>query len=138
MEILFKQLGRLTKVSPVYSNHEDKIKFTRNKLNHKKNNIIILNDQEVQLNNITLIGRKNYTNKNRKKTKDYHLTNNTYNIVLNHQPQGTKENIKNNVDLNSVVAPITDKCFHYHSLTTYNLTLPVITEKKHSNLHKNY
>ena len=36
MEILFKQLGRLTKVSPVYSNHEDKIKFTRNKLNHKK------------------------------------------------------------------------------------------------------
>lgn len=99
MEILFKQLGRLTKVSPVYSNHEDKIKFTRNKLNHKKNNIIILNDQEVQLNNITLIGRKNYTNKNRKKTKDYHLTNNTYNIVLNHQPQGTKENIKNNVDL---------------------------------------
>lgn len=74
--------------------------------------------------------------KSQKKTKDYHLTNNTYNIVLDHQPQGTKENIKNNVDLNSVVAPITDKCFHYHSLTTYNLTLPVITEKKHSNLHK--
>lgn len=94
MEILFKQLGRLTKVAPVYGNHENKIKFTRNKLNHKKNNIIILNDQEVQLNNITLIGRKNYTNKNRKKTKDYHLTNNTYNIVLNHQPQGTRENIK--------------------------------------------
>lgn len=64
-----------------------------------KNNITILNDQEVQLNNITLIGRKNYTNKNRKKTKDYNLTNKTYNIVLSHQPQGTKENIKNNVDL---------------------------------------
>lgn len=28
-----------------------------------KNNITILNDQEVQLNNITLIGRKDYTNK---------------------------------------------------------------------------
>ena len=93
MEILFKQLGRLTKVAPVYfvyGNHENKIKFTRNKLNHKitKNNIIILNDQEVHLNNITLIGRK-----------DYHLTNKTYNIVLDHQPQETRENIKNNVDL---------------------------------------
>ena len=64
-----------------------------------KNNIIILNDQEVHLNNIILIGRKDYTSKNKKKTKDYHLTNNTYNIVLDHQPQGTKENIKNNVDL---------------------------------------
>lgn len=64
-----------------------------------KNNIIILNDQEVHLNNITLIGRKDCTNKKRKKTKDYHLTNKTYNIVLDHHPQGTKENIKNNVGL---------------------------------------
>ena len=54
----------------------------------QKNNIIILNDQEVHLNNITLIVRK-----------DYHLTNKTYSIVLDHQPQGTKENIKNNVDV---------------------------------------
>lgn len=59
-----------------------------------KKNITILNDQEVQLNNITLIGRKDYTNLNQKKTKDYHLTNKAYNIVLDHQPQGTKENIK--------------------------------------------
>lgn len=93
MEILFKQLKRLTKIAHiyfVYGNHENKIKFTRNKLNHKitKNNIIILNDQEVHLNNITLIGRK-----------DYHLINKTYNIVLDHQPQETRENIKNNVDL---------------------------------------
>ena len=93
IEILFKQLKRLTKIAPiyfVYGNHENKIKFTRNKLNHKitKNNIIILNDQEVHLNNITLIGRK-----------DYHLINKTYNIVLDHQPQETRENIKNNVDL---------------------------------------
>ena len=135
MEILFKQLKRLTKVAPVYfvyGNHENKIKFTRNKLNHKitKNNIIILNGQEVQLNNITLISRKDYTNK---KPKEYNLTTKTYNIVLDHQPQGTKENIKNNVDLNSVVTPTTVKCFHYLSLTTYNPTLPVITEKKHLN-----
>ena len=33
-----------------------------------KNNIIILNDQEVQLNDITLIGRKDYTNKSQKNT----------------------------------------------------------------------
>ena len=34
MEILFKQLGRLTKVAPVYfvyGNHENKKKFTKNK-----------------------------------------------------------------------------------------------------------
>ena len=103
MEILFKQLKRLTKVAPVYfvyGNHENKIKFTRNKLNQEiTKNIIILNDQEVQLNNVTLIGRKDYTNKSKKKTKDYNLTNKTYNIVLDHQPQGTKENIENNVDL---------------------------------------
>lgn len=104
MNVLFKQLGRLTKVAPVYfvyGNHKSKTKFTKDKLNHKitKNNIIILNNQEVHLNNITLIGRKDYTNKNQKKTKDYHLTNKTYNIVLSHRPQGTKENIKNNVDL---------------------------------------
>lgn len=101
MEILFKQLKRLTKIAPVYfvyGNHENKIKFTRNKLNHKitKNNIIILNDQEVHLNKIILIGRSDYTNK---KPKEYNLTTKTYNIVLDRQPQGTRENIKNNVNL---------------------------------------
>lgn len=68
MEILFKQLKRLTKVAPVYfvyGNHENKTKFSRTKLNQEiiKNNITILNDQEVHLNNITLIDRKDYTNK---------------------------------------------------------------------------
>ena len=66
MNVLFKQLGRLTKVAPiyfVYGNHKSKTKFT-------KNNITILNDQEVHLNNIILIGRSDYTNKKRKKTKD--------------------------------------------------------------------
>lgn len=65
MEILFKQLGRLTKVAPVYfvyGNHENK--KNSQKINSiTKNNIIILNDQEVHLNNITLIDRKDYTNK---------------------------------------------------------------------------
>ena len=101
MEILFKQLGRITKVAPVYfvyCNHENKTKFSRTKLNQEiiKNNITILNDQEVHLNNIILICRKDYTNK---KLKEYNLTTKTYNVVLDHQPQGTKENIKNNVDL---------------------------------------
>lgn len=101
MEILFKQLKRLTKIAPVYfvyGNHENKIKFTRNKLNHKitKNNIIILNDQEVHLNKIILIGRSDYTNK---KPKEYNLTTKTYNIVLDLQTQGTKENVKSNIDL---------------------------------------
>lgn len=74
MEILFKQLGRLTKLAPVYfvyGNHENKIKFTRNKLNQEitKNNITILNDQEVHLNNTILIGRSDYTNKKTKENK---------------------------------------------------------------------
>ena len=116
MEILFKKLRRFTKVAPVYGNHENKIKFTRNKLNHKitKNNIIILNDQEVHFNNITLIGRKDYANKNRKKTKDFNLTNKAYNIVLDHQPRGTRENIKNNVDL--------QLSGHTHNVQTFPLS----------------
>ena len=53
MKILFK-LARLTKVAPVYfvyGNNENKIKFTRNKFNQEitKNNIAILNDQEVHI-----------------------------------------------------------------------------------------
>ena len=121
-------LEDLLKVAPiyfVYGNQKSKTKFT-------KNNITILNDQEVHLNNIILIGRSDYTNKKRKKTKDYNLTSKTYNIILDHQPQGTRENIKNNVDLNSAAILITVKCFHSLILTIYNLTLPVITEKKHS------
>lgn len=125
MEILFDQLGRLTKVAPVYyvyGNHENKIKFTRN-------NITILSDQEVLLKKIILIGRKDYTNK---KPKEYNLTTKTYNVVLDHQPQGRRESIKNNVDLNSAGILITVKCFHSLILTIYNLTFQVITEKKHS------
>lgn len=54
MKILFKQLARLTKVAPVYfvyGNHKSKTKFTRNKFNQEitKNNIAILNDQEVHI-----------------------------------------------------------------------------------------
>lgn len=54
MEILFKQLKRLTKVAPVYfvyGDHEDKTKFTRTKLHQviTKNNITILSDQEVHI-----------------------------------------------------------------------------------------
>lgn len=58
----------------------------------------------------------------------YTIHKTTCNIVLDHQPQGTKENIKNN----SADILITDKCFHSLILTTYNPILPVITEKKHS------
>lgn len=147
MEILFKQLGRLTKLAPVYfvyGNHENKIKFTRNKLNQEitKNNITILNDQEVHLNNIILIGRSDYTNKNRKKTKDYNLTSKTYNIVLDHQPQGTKDinpkeqkkTLKTMSTFNSADILITDKYFHSLILTTYNLTLQEITAKKRINI----
>lgn len=116
MNVLFKQLGRLTKVAPiyfVYGNHKSKTKFT-------KNNITILNDQEVHLNNIILIGRSDYTNKKRKKTKDYNLTSKTYNIVLDHQPKEQKKILKTISTFNSADILITDKCFHSLILTTYN------------------
>ena len=137
MEILFKQLGRLTKVAPVYfvyGNHENKIKFTRNELNQEitKNNITILNDQEVHLNNITLISRKDYTNRNRKKAKDYNLTNKTYNIILDHQPKAQKKISKTISTFNSADILITDKCSHSLIRTIYNPTLRVTTKKKHS------
>lgn len=137
MEILFKQLGRLTKVAPVYfvyGNHENKIKFTRNELNQEitKNNITILNDQEVHLNNITLISRKDYTNRNRKKAKDYNLTNKTYNIILDHQPKEQKKISKTISTFNSADILITDKCSHSLICTIYNPTLRVTTKKKHS------
>lgn len=137
MEILFKQLGRLTKVAPVYfvyGNHENKIKFTRNELNQEitKNNITILNDQEVHLNNITLISRKDYTNRNRKKAKDYNLTNKTYNIILDHQPKEQKKISKTISTFNSADILITDKCSHSLIRTIYNPTLWVTTKKKHS------
>ena len=128
MNVLFKQLGRLTKVAPiyfVYGNHKSKTKFT-------KNNITILNDQEVHLNNIILIGRSDYTNKKRKKTKDYNLTSKTYNIVLDHQPKEQKKILKTISTFNSADILITDKCFHSLILTTYNPTLRATTEKKHS------
>ena len=137
MESLFKQLGRLTKVAPVYfvyGNHENKIKFTRNELNQEitKNNITILNDQEVHLNNITLISRKDYTNRNRKKAKDYNLTNKTYNIILDHQPKEQKKISKTISTFNSADILITDKCSHSLIRTIYNPTLRVTTKKKHS------
>ena len=87
------------------------------------------------LNNIILIGRKDYTNK---KPKEYNLTTKTYNIVLDHQPQGIRENIKNNVDLNSAAILITVKCFHSLILTIYNPTLRAITKKNIQALHKNH
>lgn len=138
MEILFKQLGRLTKVAPVYfvyGNHESKRKFTRNKLNQEiaKNNITILNDQEVHLNNIILIGRKDYTNKNQKTTiLQLKPTTSSWTI----DPKEQKKTLKTISTFNSAVIPITDKCFHSLILIIYNPTLQEITEKKHSSTAK--
>lgn len=105
MKVLFNKLKQLTTVAPVYyvyGNHENKTKFSRKVLKEtiQKDNIQILNDQKVQVRkNMILVGRQDYTNLNRKKTKDYYLSKKNFNIVLDHQPQGTKENINNHVNL---------------------------------------
>lgn len=139
MNVLFKQLGRLTKVAPVYfvyGNHEDKTKFTRNKLNQKitKNNITILNDQEIHFNNITLIGRKNTQTKiaRKQKTTICPLKSTTLSSIINHKEQ--EKTLKTTLTFNSVVILITDKCFHSLILTIYNPILRVITAKKPINI----
>ena len=62
----------------------------------------------------------------------YTIHKTTYNIVLDHQPQGTEENTKNNVNLQLSGHTHNGQMFPLSSLTTYNPTLRVITEKKHS------
>lgn len=62
----------------------------------------------------------------------YTIHKTTYNIVLDHQPQGTEENTKNNIDLQLSGHTHNGQMFHSLILTTYNPILPVITEKKHS------
>lgn len=47
-------------------------------------------------------------------------------------PKEQKKTLKTMSTFNSADIPITDKCFHSLILIIYNLTLPVITEKKHS------
>lgn len=47
-------------------------------------------------------------------------------------PKEQKKTLKTMLTINSAVMPITDKCSHSLILTTYNPTLRVIMEKKHS------
>lgn len=139
MEILFKQLGRLTKLAPVYfvyGNHENKIKFTRNKLNQEitKNNITILNDQEVHLNNIILIGKVTTQTKTERKQKTTTLQVKPTTSSWTINPKEQKKTLKTMSTFNSADILITDKCFHSLILTTYNLTLQEITAKKRLNI----
>ena len=139
MEILFKQLGRLTKLAPVYfvyGNHENKIKFTRNKLNQEitKNNITILNDQEVHLNNIILIGKVTTQTKTERKQKTTTLQVKPTTSSWTINPKEQKKTLKTMSTFNSADILITDKYFHSLILTTYNLTLQEITAKKRINI----
>lgn len=59
----------------------------------ESNGIYMLNDE------ITLIGRSDYSLHNRKEMSSYELNNSTYNIVLDHQPRELEKCSNNNADL---------------------------------------
>lgn len=92
----------------VYGNHDkgyfNKRSFTAQDLKNEleKNNIKILEDEIIDLNNknITIIGRKDKSDKTRKDIKDLvkDIDKNKYIISLNHQPNDY-DNEMNNVDL---------------------------------------
>ena len=59
----------------------------------ESNGIYMLNDE------ITLIGRSDYSLHDRKEMSSYELNNSTYNIVLDHQPRELEKCSNNNADL---------------------------------------
>lgn len=59
----------------------------------ESNGIYMSNDE------ITLIGRSDYSLHNRKEMSSYELNNSTYNIVLDHQPRELEKCSNNNADL---------------------------------------
>lgn len=106
----FQTLGELNKIAKVfyvYGNHDTGKHSLTNRISSKqltsliKNyDIKVLNDEEILLNDeISIIGRKDYSLHDRKDIDAYDQDNDTYNIVIDHQPKNLKDCAKQNIDL---------------------------------------
>ena len=110
METVFAELGKLSQTAPVYyvygnhdnqhySSHPDFSKEDIKKVLHQ-NQIQVLQDTVVQTDAITLIGREDAEEKDRKSLEELAgPTEDTYKIVLDHQPIELDNCIQNDIDL---------------------------------------
>lgn len=106
----FETLGKLSKLSQVfyvYGNHDTgKHSFYNcipsNKLESLIENygIHVLNDEQTLLNDeISIIGRKDYSLHQRRDIKFFETNTDTYNIVIDHQPKNLEDCSQSNIDL---------------------------------------
>ncbi len=108
---VFQTLGRLSKTTPVFytfGNH-DTGEYSLN--NHSSYDslkkliesygIEVLADKSVTLDNLTIIGRKDLYQPNRKDISQLtkSIDDNQFNIVLDHHPKDLKASAKSNIDL---------------------------------------
>lgn len=106
----FETIGKLSKSSRVfyvYGNHDTgkyslNNRVPSNKLESliEKYGIHVLNDEQIILNDeISIIGRKDYSLRQRRDIKSFDTNTDTYNIVIDHQPKNLEECAHNNIDL---------------------------------------
>lgn len=106
----FETLGKLSQTSQVlyvYGNHDTGKHSFNNRISSKQleslienYGIQVLNDEQIQFNNeISIIGRKDYSLHERFNMNEYPKNDKTYNIVIDHQPKNLNECAQNNIDL---------------------------------------
>ena len=106
----FETLGQLSKLSQVfyvYGNHDTgKHSFYNRIPSNKLESLIenygihVLNDEQTLLNDeISIIGRKDYSLHQRRDIKSFETNTDTYNIVIDHQPKNLEDCSQSNIDL---------------------------------------
>lgn len=106
----FETLGKLSKLSQVfyvYGNHDTgKHSFYNHIPSNKLESLIenygihVLNDEQTLLNDeISIIGRKDYSLHQRRDIKSFETNTDTYNIVIDHQPKNLEDCSQSNIDL---------------------------------------
>lgn len=110
METVFAELGKLSQTAPVYyvyGNHDNQhyashpsfTKETIKKVLHQ-NQIQLLQDTVVEKENLTLIGREDAEEKDRKSLEELiGPADDNYKIVLDHQPVELDNCVQNDIDL---------------------------------------